>query len=329
MIRLPDGRLQLVTIPQQKVQQQTAATPGAAVQTVSSNVQVAKPATSIQVAQPVAQTQVRPQTVLINSAGTPVSLQQASTGATPTKVMVASQDNIHGAVQGAVIVSSPQASVGTVSVLTSGGQVARIISPAKLGTSVIQKVAGGSSVVQVNTPQGPRIIRQVTPQIVVSGQQNQALQQTQQQLQQQQKVIAAQQAQLQQAIQQQQLKLQSGQVLQVSSAGAVSGATAILTGQGGQQTITVTPQQLAALQQQQQLKLVKSGDSAAQTLTLSSGDASADNKTVPQSPLKSPTPGSPPAVLASPIKSPISMAAQQKYAVTPQVVQEGNGVMIK
>ncbi|KAL4240135.1 hypothetical protein ACF0H5_000929 [Mactra antiquata] len=315
VIRLPDGRLQLVTIPQQKAQQQNT---GTAVQTAVSAVQVAKPATSIQVAQPMTQTQVRPQTVLINSAGTPVSVQQASSVATPAKIVVGSHDNIPSA----VIVSSQQSSVGTVSVLTSGGQVARIISPSKIGTQVVQKVAAGSPMVQINSAQGPRIIRQVSPQIVVSGQQNQALQQTQQQLQQQQKVLAAQQAQIQQALQQQQLKLQSGQVLHVSGTGAVSGATAILSSQGGQQTITVTPQQLAALQQQQQVKLVKPGESVAQTVTISSGDSTTESKNVPQSPVKSPTPGSPPGFTATPVKSPLSLAAQQKYAVTPQVVQE-------
>lgn len=334
VFRLPDGRLQLITMPQQKVQQQATAT----AQTVTSGIQVAKPAAAVQV--PVAQTQVRPQTVLVNSAGTPVSVQPVVSGVTPTKIMVASQ----GGVQSAVLVSSPQSSAGTVSVLTSGGQgIARIISPAKIASPVIQKVAAGTSVVQVNTPQGTRIIRQVTPQIVVSGQQQPNLQQKQQQLQQQQQVLAAQQAQLQQVIQQQQLKLQSGQVVQVSAAtGGVTGATAILSGQSGQQTITVTPQQLAALQQQQQLKLVKAGDSATQSITIQAGDQQTsvqagasiqdqlakqlqpESKTGAQSAEKSAVPGSPPPVSASQVKSPIAVSAQQKYAVTPQVVQEGN-----
>ncbi|XP_053392915.1 nucleosome-remodeling factor subunit BPTF-like [Mercenaria mercenaria] len=335
VIRLPDGRLQLITIPQQKVQQQATAT----VQTATSGIQIAKPAGTVQV--PVAQTQVRPQTVLVNSSGTPVSGQPVVSGVTPTKIMVPSQ----GGVQSAVLVSSPQSSAGTVSVLTSGGQgIARIISPGKIAGPVIQKVATGTSVVQVNTPQGTRIIRQVTPQVVVSAQQQPNLQQKQQQLQQQQQVLAAQQAQLQQVIQQQQLKLQSGQIVQVSGvAGAVSGAAAILSSQSGQQTITVTPQQLAALQQQQQLKIVKPGDTASQPITITAGDQQPagqsggasfqdqfvkqlqqpEAKTVGQSPDKSPTPGSPPPVVPpSPVKSPIALSAQQKYAVTPQVVQE-------
>ena len=304
-------------------------------QTPTSTLQIAKPAGAVQV--PVAQTAVRPQTVLVNSSGVPVSGQPVVSGVTPTKIMVASQ----GGVQSAVLVSSPQSSAGTVSVLTSGGQgIARIISPGKLATPVIQKVAGGTSVVQVNTPQGTRIIRQVTPQVVVSGQQQPNLQQKQQQLQQQQQVLAAQQAQLQQVLQQQQLKLQSGQIVQVS--GTMSGATAVLSGQSGQQTITVTPQQLAALQQQQQLKLVKPGETTSQPVSLGAGDQASTTqtgsslqdqlvkqlqqsevKTVAQAADKALTPGSPPPIPQSPVKSPVALSAQQKYAVTPQVVQEG------
>lgn len=308
------------------------------VQASTPGIQVIKAAGTGQL--PVVQTQVRPQTVLVSSSGSQVNVQPAVSAVTPSKIMVASQGGT--GIQGAVLVSSPQSATGTVSVLTAGGQgIARIISPAKIATPVIQKVATGTPVVQVNTLQGPRIIRHVTPQIIVSGsQQPPILTQKQQQLQQQQQVLAAQQAQLQQVIHQQQLKLQSGQVVQVSSqAGAVSGATAVLTGQPGHQTITVTPQQLAALQQQQQLKLVKPGDSANQPITITAdqplGQLGAsfqdqfvkqlqhpESKTVPISPVKLPTPGSPPAV--PPIKSPITLTAQQKYAVTPQVVQEGN-----
>lgn len=327
--------MQLITIPQQKLQQQQQVT--AAVQASTPGIQVIKAAGTGQL--PVVQTQVRPQTVLVSNSGSQVSVQPAVSAVTPAKIVVASQGGT--GIQGAVLVSSPQSSAGTVSVLTSGGQgIARIISPAKITAPVIQKVATGTSVVQVNTPQGPRIIRHVTPQIVVSGsQQPPNLSQKQQQLQQQQQVLAAQQAQLQQVIHQQQLKLQSGQVVQVTApVGAVPGATAMLTGQPGHQTITVTPQQLAALQQQQQLKLVKPGDTASQPITISAdqplGQAAVsfqdqfvkqlqhpEAKVVPHSPVKSPTPGSPPAV--PPIKSPIALTAQQKYAVTPQVVQEG------
>lgn len=153
---------------------------------------------------------------------------------------------------------------------------------------MIQKVGAGNQVVALaSTPSGARIIRQITPQIitgqaataqivgqqstpqiivggqqstpqlvvagqqgatgiVVTGQHN--LLQKQQQLQHQKQLLAAQQAQLQQiqALQQQQVKLTpAGQP-------AIQ-ATAVIGGQT--QTITVTPQQLAALQQQQQVKV--------------------------------------------------------------------------
>ncbi|XP_052763553.1 nucleosome-remodeling factor subunit NURF301-like isoform X2 [Mya arenaria] len=337
VIKLPDGRLQLIsTVAQKQLQQQ-----GGMVQLASS--QPATPqraAIQIQASQPT----IQPQTVVVNSAGIPVSLG-ASAGTTPTKIVLGSQ----GGAQ-AMLVSTPQSSTvsaGTVSIMTSaGGGIARIISPVK-GTAgqVIQKVgtSGGSIMALANTPQGPKIIRHITPQIVVQGQQQQpqsavSVQLKQQQLQQQQAILAQQQATLQAAAAQQgqtptqqpqtqQIKLPGGQILQLS-------------GTPGQ-TITVTPQQLAALQQQQQLKLKQVDTSQPSstnqpTVTTQTGASfqhqfvkqvgvGAEGKAgVVQTTVKSQTAGSTPTVQGTGPKSPAVAPnpTGQKYAVTPQVVQE-------
>lgn len=308
-------------------------------QAVAVTTQLATPGRTIQV-QAASQTPtIRSPTVVVNSAGSAVSLAQNISG-TPTKIVVASQGSVPA---GAVLVSSPQsttATAGTISIMTSSGPgIARIISPVKGGSTaqVLQKVGVGGTVMAVtNTPQGPRIIRQIaTPQIVVQGQQQQQQQQSiqlkQQQLQQQQQVLAQQQAQLK-AVQQQQIKLPTGQIIQVAGT--------------GQQTITVTPQQLAALQQQQQLKQIKPAESSPPATTVTTdqqtvavtqaGEAPQEQfvKQVQQTPsveakpvqvqtsVKSPTPGSPPAVPAATVPK-MPTDPQNKYAVTPQVVQEG------
>lgn len=342
VIRLPDGRLQLITIPQQKVQQQQ----GNVVQAVAITTQTATPARTLQVQAAGQGTALRPQTVVVNSAGTPVSLSPNVSGVTPTKIVVGSQPSVAAAgVQSALIVSSQQASTataGTISIMTSSGPgIARIISPVKGGTAaqVIQKV-GGSVMAVTNTPQGPRIIRQITgtPQIVVQGQQQQAqpqqqaLQLKQQQLQQHQQILAQQQATLKAVQQQQQIKLPTGQIIQVAA--------------GAGQTITLTPQQLAALQQQQSLKQIKPAETTTQVTTVSAESKSAIAQTSDsfqdqfvkqvqqtttdattgqtQTSIKSPVPGSPPPVVSPTSKPPTDVTSQNKYAVTPQVVQEGN-----
>ncbi|XP_052262825.1 nucleosome-remodeling factor subunit BPTF-like isoform X2 [Dreissena polymorpha] len=324
VIKLPDGRLQLIsTIPQKVVSTQQAAT------------QPLTPQKPIAIA--ASQATIRPHTVMVNSAGVPVSLPASLGGGTPTKIVINSQP---GAMQQAILVSSPQSSTtpATVSIMTSAGPgIARIISPIKNAAGqVIQKVATPGSVMTVtNTPQGPRIIRHITstPQIVtVQGGQSQSVQLKQQQLQQQQAIIAHQQATLQasqqlqpvgqqgqQPTQIQQIKLPGGQILQV--AGTVG------------QSITVTPQQLAALQQQQ-LKQVRPGEVTSQVAGFSEQAVTGANVqdqikqgivseaakgSVVQSPLKSTNGENHTALQAQ--KSP-DAGSQQKYAVTPQVVQE-------
>lgn len=327
VIRLPDGRLQLITIPQQKLQQQSQ---GNVVQAVAITTQSSTPTRTIQIQGASQATAIRPQTVVVNSAVSAASLSQA--GITPTKIVVASQANVSG-VQGAILVSSPQVSTtpaGTISIMTSSGPgIARIISPVKGATQ-----SSGSLMAVTQTPQGPRIIRQIagTPQIVVQGQQQpqqqqQNIQLKQQQLQQHQQVLAQQQAQLK-AVQQQQIKLPTGQIIQVTGT--------------GQQTITLTQQQLAALQQQQQqLKQAKSVETQATSVAgeqrqagvRQAGESFQDQfvKQVHQATtnVSSNTPGSPPAVTSPSSKPSTDLTGQNKYAVTPQVVQEGEFLLQK
>ena len=194
VIKLPDGRLQLISAVPQKV-----ASPGAG-QVVTPTL-TAQPRPAIQIQG--SKAEVRPQTVVVNSAGVPVSLP-TSMGVTPTKIVMGSQPG-----GTAIIVSSQQmvSNPGTMSIMTSAGPgIARIISPMKGSAGqVIQKVVSGGSIMAVtNTPQGPRLIRQTSPQqIVVQTAQSSAvnLQLKQQQLQAQQAIIAQQQATLQAASQ--------------------------------------------------------------------------------------------------------------------------------
>ena len=330
IIRLPDGRLQLITIPQQNTAQVVSASSGS------------NPTVRVIQAQP-AQTQVRPQAIVVNtSTGTVSTAQSSSTSGTTAKIVVTPQpggvvSNIAG---GSALVSSSQSS-GTVTVISSSGQsIAKIVSPVKPTGQIIQKVGGTPVVAVANTSTGPRVIRQLSPQVVVPAQ-TQNLQSKQQQLQQQQQVLAQQQAQIQQIqaqLQQQtQVKLASGQVIQVPSQ-LVQSATSSGT---GPQTITVTPQQLAALQQQQQIKVVSSSAiqtaSGGDTTKLSQSSKNIQEQLVkqvqgqqtageavkstaqPDTTVKA-TPTSPQALV---VTSPISKGSQQKYAVTPQVVQEG------
>jgi len=319
VIRLPDGRLQLITIPQQKLQQQSQ---GNVVQAVAISTQAATPTRTIQV-QGVSQTaSIRPQTVVVNSAAGTVT--PAVGGITPAKIVVASQASVPG-VQGAILVSTPQASTqaaGTISIMTSSGPgIARIISPVKAATGTSQKA--GSLMAVTQTPQGPRIIRQIagTPQIVVQSQgqqaqqpvqQQQSIQLKQQQLQQHQQVLAQQQAQLK-AVQQQHIKLPSGQIIQVAAG-------------SGQQTITLTPQQLAAIQQSQ-LKQIKPTETPVVTVTsdqqssaVTQTSESLQDQLVKQ--LKQTGANVPPGAATS-SKAISDLTGQNKYAVTPQVVQEG------
>ena len=168
IIRLPDGRLQLITIPQQQQQQQ--ATTAQVAQTAPPVVtQIATAARPVQV-QP--QVSIRPQTMLIGGSTGVVTVPatvQSPALVTPTKVIVPSQPGVAVSSSpnltstGMTIISSPQSS-GTVSVLTSsGGQtLAKIFSPAAKGPSqVVQKISN-TPVLTVNTAGGQRIIRQVT-----------------------------------------------------------------------------------------------------------------------------------------------------------------------
>ena len=93
VIKLPDGRMQLISAEAQKV-----ATPGAGQVVTPTLTAQPRPAIPIQGSQ----AEVRPQTAVVNSAGVPVSLP-TSVGATPTKIVMRSQPG-----GTAIIVSSQQ-----------------------------------------------------------------------------------------------------------------------------------------------------------------------------------------------------------------------------
>jgi len=81
VIKLPDGRLQLIGAVPQKV-----ASPGAGQVVTLTLTAQPRPAIPIQSSQ----AEVRPQTAVVNSAGVPVSLP-TSVGVTPTKIVMESQ----------------------------------------------------------------------------------------------------------------------------------------------------------------------------------------------------------------------------------------------
>ena len=158
----------------------------------------------------------------------------------------------------------------------SGARIIRQITPQIItGQAATAQIVGQQSTPQIivggqqSTPQLVVAGQQSTPQLVVAGQQGATgivvggqtnLIQKQQQLQQQKQLLAAQQAQLQQiqALQQHTVKVTTAGQTTVQALGQ----TTIQAMVGGQpQTITVTPQQLAALQQQQQIKVRYISDS--------------------------------------------------------------------
>ena len=128
IVRLPDGRLQLITLAQQAGQ--------AAASSVQPASTPSSPLTAVRTLQ--GQPAVAPsQTVLVSSTqAQPVISPASSPASTPqTKVIIPSQGitSLPGLSSGAVaVMSSPQGvqGTGTINVISSGGQtVAKIISP--------------------------------------------------------------------------------------------------------------------------------------------------------------------------------------------------------
>lgn len=126
IVRLPDGRLQLITLAQQAGQ--------AAVTSAQSSAS-SSPLTAIRAVQSQPGTTAS-QTIIVSSSTPSVTIPSAATSpasTSQTKVIIPSQaiSSLPGLSSGAVaIVSSPQGAQGTINVISSGGQtVAKIISP--------------------------------------------------------------------------------------------------------------------------------------------------------------------------------------------------------
>ncbi|KAL3875950.1 hypothetical protein ACJMK2_033849 [Sinanodonta woodiana] len=357
IIRLPDGRLQLITVPQQQ---------GVSVVSTATTTTTTTPTKTIQV-----QTQLglRTQAVLVSgAAGTAIT--QASVGsATPTKVLVPAQATTNlGNLSSVAVAGVSNATAGqAVSVLsTSGSQtITKIISPTnKLMAPIIQKIAAPGVVTVSSTQSGttlvPRIITRpgLAPHIVVQSQQGlqqktlttvqpaaspAVLVQSQQQpsttqliptqIQQQHTVQISQIPTVVQAKQEVlQLKVEQGKPAQTVQQNSVKvdNLSKILTPEQlftQQQQLLEQQKQLQQQQIQQTLVLPDQKHTSQSTMTTQADDTVQPGQiqTVqtkpPQSLLTVSTTVTPPtAVVTSPPAG--SKTPTQKYAVTPQVVQE-------
>ncbi|KAK3598854.1 hypothetical protein CHS0354_008596 [Potamilus streckersoni] len=316
IIRLPDGRLQLITVPQQQ-----------GVSVVSTAATTTTPTKTIQV-----QTQLglRTQAVLVSgAAGTAIT--QASVGSTtPTKVLVPAQattnlGNLSSVAVAAVSNATPGQAISVLS--TSGSQtITKIISPTnKLMAPIIQKIAAPGVVAVSGSQSGttlvPRIITRqgLAPQIVVQSQQGlqpKTLTTVQPTASQIPTVVQAKQEALQ--LKPDQCKL--AQAVQPSSVNLAKTPEQLLTQQQQLLEQQKQLQQQTLLQQEQ-----KQTDQATVTAQVEDQVLPGQIQTVQTKPQQSlltvnTTVTPPTAVVTSPPAG--SKTPTQKYAVTPQVVQE-------
>ena len=138
IIRLPDGRLQLITVAQQASQAASSSSQSAATTTPLTAVRALQPPTAAITAQSVLVSS-SPSAAIATASSPATSASTTSPASTPqTKVIIPSQaiSSLPGLTSGAIAVVSSTPGVqgtGTINVLSSGGQtVAKIISPTAL-----------------------------------------------------------------------------------------------------------------------------------------------------------------------------------------------------